>query len=286
MIVSAFAFSVMTLLVKLAGQRLPSQEIVAARAAVTLVLSYAALRSGSIPLLGSRRPLLWLRGAFGFAGLSSVYYAVTHMPLAEATVIQYMHPAITAVLATFVLRERLQPATLVSIALSMIGLVAIVQPRALFAVAAPAYEPLAVAAAVAGAVFSACAYVTVRKLGERDHPLVIVFYFPLVALPASIPTMWNHAVMPTGWEWLVLLGVGISTQIGQVAITRGLQLDGAGRAATYSYLQVLFAAVWGAAFFDELPSASTAVGALLILLGALVSMRASRLEDARASRRA
>jgi drug/metabolite transporter (DMT)-like permease len=276
MIVSAFAFSVMTLLVKQVGQRIPPQEIVCARAAVTLVLSYVALRSAGVSVLGSRRPLLVLRGVFGFTSLSSIYYAVTHMPLAEATVIQYLHPPLTAVLAALVLRERINAAMLASIAVSIAGLLVIAAPQSLLAADAHTFDPIAVAAAVAGAVFSACAYVTVRKLGQREHPLVIVFYFPLVALPASIPTMWNDAVWPVGHEWLLLALIGIATQVGQVAITRALQLDSAGRTASYSYLQVLFAAVWGAVFFAELPVPSTVLGAGLILVGALISMRAAR----------
>lgn len=275
-IVSAFAFSVMTLLVKLVGQRIPSQEIVTARAAVTLALSYVALRRAAIPVLGTRRPLLIVRGVFGFISLSTIYYAVTHMPLAEATIIQYLHPPFTALLAALVLGERMQRVTLASIALSMTGLLVIVQPRSLLGVESQSLDPLAVTAAVAGAVFSACAYVTVRKLGQREHPLVIVFYFPLVALPASIPMMWNHAVWPAGVEWLLLVLIGIATQIGQVSFTRALQIDTAGRTASYSYLQVLFAALLGAAFFAELPSLATCIGGVLILIGALVSVRASR----------
>jgi drug/metabolite transporter (DMT)-like permease len=266
----------MTVLVKLIGQRIPSQEIITARAAVTLALSYLALRRAAIPVLGSRRPLLLLRGAFGFLSLSSIYYAVTHMPLAEATVIQYLHPPFTALLAALVLRERVQRATLASIAVSMCGLLVIVRPESLLGVARQSFEPLAVAAAVAGALFSACAYVTVRKLGEREHPLVIVFYFPFVALPASIPLMWRDAVWPEGIEWLVLLLIGATTQIGQVAVTHALQVDTAGRTASYSYVQVLFAAALGAALFDEVPALSTWAGAALILLGALISVRASR----------
>jgi drug/metabolite transporter (DMT)-like permease len=217
-----------------------------------------------------------LRGVFGFISLSSIYYAVTHLPLAEATVIQYLHPPLTALLAALVLHERIHGAMLASIAVSIAGLIVIVQPQSLLGIEARLLPPLAVAAAVAGAAFSACAYVTVRKLGEREHPLVIVFYFPLVALPASIPAMWHDAVWPSGSDWIVLLLIGIATQIGQVAITRALQLDSAGRAASYSYLQVLFAAVWGALFFGELPGLATMVGAMLILVGALISIRATQ----------
>src|SRR4051812_5133500 len=72
MLLAAFAFSLMTLFVKLAGQRLPAQEIVAVRAALTLLFSYVALRKAGLPPLGSGRPLLWVRGLCGFSALSCV----------------------------------------------------------------------------------------------------------------------------------------------------------------------------------------------------------------------
>jgi drug/metabolite transporter (DMT)-like permease len=88
MLLSAFAFSVMSVLVKWAGQRLPSQEIVVARAAVSLVLSWLMLRRAGVDLWGHARGWLLLRGVFGFLGLSCVFYSLTHLPIAEATVIQ------------------------------------------------------------------------------------------------------------------------------------------------------------------------------------------------------
>lgn len=283
MLLASLAFSVMTLFVKLVGQRLPTQEIVAVRAALTLVFSYVALRRAGVPLLGSRRPLLWVRGVFGFLALSSVYYAVARLPLAEATVIQYLHPPLTALLAALVLREPLERAVLVSMALGLLGLVLIAQPRALFGLGTAPLEPLAIAAAVAGAILSACAYVTVRKLGASEHPLVIVLYFPLVALPAAIPTMLSSAIWPEGIEWLWLLLLGIATQIGQVMITRALALDPAGQATAYSYVQVPLAALWGGLFFDAWPNRYSLLGALLILGGALLNVRASRRRQASAA---
>ena len=274
MLVAALAFSVMTLFVKLAGQRLPAQEIVAARALLTLIFSYAALRRARIPPLGSLRPLLWVRGVFGFLALSSVYYAVTHLPLAEATVLQYLHPPLTAILAGLVLREHVDRGVLGSLALGMAGVVLIAQPAALFGTDAAELSSLGIAAAIAGALFSSCAYVTVRKLGASENPLVIVLYFPLVALPASIPALSIGAVWPEGLDWLWLLAVGVSTQIGQVSITKALMLDGAGRNAAYSYVQVPLAAVWGALSFDALPNRWSLLGSLLILGGALMNLRA------------
>lgn len=275
MVFSAFAFSWMTVFVKLAGRRLPWQELVVARAAVTLVFSYAWLRVANVPPLGQHRALLIVRGLLGFLGLSAVYYAVTHLPLAEATVIQYLHPPMTAMLASLLLRERLARSVMLSMGLGLAGLLLVAQPAALFGGTAASLDSGGLVAAFLGAFFSACAYVTVRTLGHGEHPLVIVFYFPLVALPASLLTGGSNGLWPAGVEWVWLLLLGLCTQIGQVAITRGLASAAAGRMAAYSYVQVLFSGLWGAMLFGERPTPLSLAGATLIIAGALVNVRAS-----------
>jgi drug/metabolite transporter (DMT)-like permease len=272
MLLSAFSFSLMTMFVKLGARRLPWQELVVARAAVTGVLSYGWLRWAKIPPFGVHRALLVVRGMFGFLGLSAVYYAVTHLPLAEATVIQYLYPPLTATLASLLLREPFERSVWVSMTLGLVGLVLIAQPPALFGGIAAPLDPAGVVAAFFGALFSACAYVTVRTLGQGEHPLVIVFYFPLVALPASLATMGSHALWPEGIEWCWLLLLGVSTQIGQVAVTRGFASAAAGRMAAYSYVQVVFAGLWGVLVFDEHPTPLSLLGAALIVAGALFNV--------------
>ncbi len=85
-----------------------------------------------------------------------------------------------------------------------------------------------VAIALLGALTGA-AYATVCKLGSLAHPAVIVFYLPLVTFPIAIPFASANWLMPTGWEWLLLVGVGISTQLAQTFITRGLKVETAVR---------------------------------------------------------
>lgn len=275
MLLSAFAFSLMTVFVKLAGERLPSQEIVVARAVVSLVLSWWLLRQAGVSPWGHDRPRLWLRGLLGFAGLSCVYGAVTHLPLAEATVLQFLHPPITALFAGIFLGEAVSRRILLAIAVSLSGVVLVTRPATLFreaaalpGTAAP-LDPLWVGVAVAGAVFSAGAYVVVRRLSQSEDPLVIVFYFPLVTVPAALPTMWPDFVWPRGIEWLWLLGVGLATQVGQVSLTRGLALLPAAHGTAFSYLQVVFAAVWGVLVFDEALTPWTIAGGLLVVGSAL-----------------
>jgi drug/metabolite transporter (DMT)-like permease len=269
MMLSAFAFSVMTVLVKLVGERLPSQEIVVARALVSLVLSWSLLRRAGISPWGQNRRWLWLRGLLGFAGLSCVYGAVTHLPLAEATVLQYLHPPITALLAGVFLGEAITRRLYVATGLSLCGVLLVARPAILFGAGTRSLDPFWVAVAIAGAAFSAGAYVVVRRLSRLEDPLVIVFYFPLVTLPLAIPTLGSDFVWPMGVEWLFLLAIGLATQVGQISLTRGLTALPAARGTALSYLQVVFAVFWGILVFGEEPDVWTIVGGILVISSSL-----------------
>ncbi len=271
MLASAFFFSLMSFFVKLAGERLPSQEIVVARSVASLVLSWVALRKAGVSPWGWKPGGLVLRGLLGTAALSCFYYALTELPIALVTVLHYLNPPLAALLAWIFLRERSGPLLFLALLASFAGTVLVAQPTLIFGGEERATWPLL--AAIAGAVFSAAAYVSVRKLAAREPPLVIVFYFPLVALPITVPTLAFEALWPTPIEWLILLGVGVTTQLGQVHLTKGLAAEATGRATAISYAQVLFAALWGMLWFGELPDAWMAAGAALILLGTLLAAR-------------
>lgn len=273
MALSAFYFSVMGLLVKVAGRRLPSQEIVLARGVITLILSGWMVRRAGIPMWGERRWLLVLRGVTGFLALSCFYHSITQLSLADATVIQHSSPIFTALIAAAVLGERLDLKVLASIGLGLAGVTLVTRPPFLFgasmADSSRAISAEAAVIALVGAITAAAAYVSVRALTRTENSLVIVFYFPLVSVPASIPPLIPVAVWPAGVDWLILLAVGVSTQLAQVEMTRGLALLPASRAIPIGYLQVVFAILWGALLFREFPDVWTLAGSLLILVGTL-----------------
>lgn len=279
MALGAFFFSLMSLLVKVAGQRLPTQEVVFVRAAVTLALSWWAIRRGSLAAWGNDRPLLVVRAVLGYIALSAFYYAVVNLPLADATVIQYTNPIFAALIAVPVLGERVRAKEVVSVLVALAGVVLVTQPAFLFGGGGPKLDPLAVTVGLVGAVFSAAAYVTVRRLRATEDPMVIVFYFALISVIASLPFAALAFVAPTPTEWLALLGVGVTAQLGQVAITRGLHLERAGRATGVGYLQIVFAALWGMMFFAEIPGIGTLLGAALIVGATLALARDARPAD-------
>lgn len=267
MAAAAFFFSLMSLLVKAAGQRLPPQEMVLARSVAGVVLSWHWLRARGISPWGNRRGLLLVRGFVGFGGLSAFFFALTRLPLADATVIQYTNPVFTAILAALFLAETLRARDTGLILLSLAGVVLMTRPGFLFGGLEERLDPFAVAVALAGALLSAAAYVIVRALSRTEDPVVIVFWFALVAAAGSIPFTAAGGLMPTPWEWAALAAIGVVTQLGQVSLTRGLKEEPAGRAMAVGYMQIVFAAAWGALFFAELPDLWGMTGAILIIAG-------------------
>lgn len=265
MAASAFFFSVMSLLVKLAGQTLPTMQIVLARGVVLVTATGLLLRRAGVSPRGDRTGLLLLRGLLGFTALTCFYFALVHLPLADATVIQYTNPVWTALIAAVVLDERIRGAEAAGVVASLVGVVLIARPRFLFG--GGGLDPVWVLVALGGALFSAAAYVTVRKLGTTEDPLVIVFWFAVVNAVAAVPAAAPSAVWPTGPEWLLLLGVGLSALGGQLFLTHGLGRERAGKAMAVAYLQIVFAAGWGALVFDEIPDAWMVAGALLVMGG-------------------
>jgi drug/metabolite transporter (DMT)-like permease len=271
MAASAFFFSLMSLLVKLAGSRLPSNQIVLARGVVCLVLSYGWLRIHAIRPWGNHPKGLLLRGLFGTLALLCFYYTLVTLPFAESVVLQHLNPIFAALLAALFLGEHIGRRLAIATALCLAGVLAITRPVSLFGGSdlAGDLSTLGVAAGLAGAVCSSLVFVLIRSFGDKEDPLVIVFYFPLVTVPVVLPLALASWVWPTPLEWLTLCGVGIATQLAQVHMTRGLTLESAGRASSILYLQVALAALWGALFFDEIPDALTLGGAALIVAGTL-----------------
>lgn len=275
MVASALSFSLMGVCVKQVGGRIPVAEVVFARAIVSVALSWWLLHRAGIPAWGKRRWLLIWRGAIGTAALVCVYAALAALPLAVATVLQYLYPPFTALLAWLMLGEPIGKRVLAAMALGWLGVLLVAQPAGLLQGGATlALVPVLIA--VAGALFTAFAYVSVRSLGTSEHPLVIVFYFPLVALPLSLPLVALNPVLPTPAELLWLVGVGVFTQLGQVYLTRSLTALPAARATAISYVQVLFAGGWGWLLFGESIDSWTIAGAGLVLAATLVSLSHSQ----------
>ncbi|KGY14449.1 membrane protein [Vibrio tubiashii] len=272
MLLSALGFALMSASVKyVSNYGIPVFEIVAARALVSLVISYLDVKRKGISVWGNNKPLLFARGTIGTVALMCVYYSVTTLPLAEATILQYVHPVFTALLGVLILKERIQTSTMICIAFCLAGLWVMVQPN-MNGNAAEELPMFSILIALLGAFGSSIAYVIVRRLSQTEDSSVIIFYFPLVALPASLLLALNDFVWPSLYLTVILVLIGVFTQIGQYGLTKAMQTQEAGKASAYSYVQIVLSALLGVWIFNEVPSVWTYLGGGLIVTGALINV--------------
>jgi len=271
MAVSAFFLSLMGALTKLAGASLPLFEIVFVRSLVVAVLAGGALTAERRGFRGAEPRILVLRGVLGFCSLSCFYYALIRLPLADATVIHFVNPVFTTFVAALWLRERLGLKEAALVAASLGGVLLLARPGFLFG-GSGALAPVPVLVGLCGALLTAGAYVTVRRL-RQEPPMLIVFYFAIVCTVLSAPMVVLDFRVPSAGTALVLVGVGVTTHLGQWFLTWGFRLERAGRASAVGYLQIVFAAVWGWLLFAEVPDVWTWVGAGVIVKSTLLLVR-------------
>ncbi len=263
MVASVF-FALMNLLVKYVPH-IPAYELVFFRCLITLVITLTYLLRHKIPIFGVNKKFLILRGIFGIASLTMYFTSLQHLPLANAVILQYLSPIFTTIIGIWLLQEKVRPIQWVFFLISFSGV-------ALIKGFDTGMEPIYFLLGLGGALGSGFAYNFVRKVRKTDHPMVVVFYFPLIGLPITGAISAQNWVMPEGIDWAYLLGIGIFTQIAQVRMTKALQTSKIATVSSVRYLGVLYALVFGYFFFHEIPSWATYAGIGLVLTGVLLNL--------------
>lgn len=258
MVGSSLSFAVMGALVKLTSETLPIQEVTFFRAFGGLVLIGLWMLARGMTFAANDKGLLVWRGVMGWAALTAYFYAIAHMHLADAVLLNYTSPFFTAILAAFFLGERLTGRARLSLATAIIGVGLVVGPTG-------GFWNLGAVAGLASALFAALAYVAVKRATANNSPWAIVLYFSLTASLLSLPWMVRDYHAPTPHEWLLLSGLAASATVAQVLMTYGYQLARASTASIVTLFTPLFAAVLGFACFQNVPTWGTFVGGALIL---------------------
>ena len=268
MLISTSFFALMNLCVRFLP-RIPTHETVFFRALGVLCLAGFSLWRLKIPIWGQQRRWLLLRGFYGTLGLNLYFWTLQQMPLASAVTLQYLSPIFSAVAAIPLLGEKPPRRQWFCFALAFAGVLLV-----------KGFDPrlgwLAFGAGVLGAVCSALAYTYVRRLRHSDHPLVTVFYFPVVTLCLTGPYTLTHWVRPQGQEWLWLILIGLFTHGAQYYLTRALQAEQIALVSQVNYLGLLYALGLGALLFGEHIPLLAGLGMLLIVIGVILGSLSAR----------
>lgn len=265
MLLAGVFFALMNVSVKFVPH-IPAIEIILFRSLFSLVFSFLVLKKIGVSVFGNNKKLLIIRGIVGSIGLISFFYTLQKIPLASAVTIQYLSPIFTTILGIFLVKERVKPIQFLFFGISFVGVLVLqgFDPRV---------NLLYGGIGVISALFSGLAYNVIRKLKNTEHPLVIIFYFPLVTLPVATVVSYFTWVQPVGWDWAILLWIGMCTQAAQYFMTVAYQNANVSKVSSLSYIGILYALFFGFLFFGETFGVMSYVGMGLVLLGILLNLR-------------
>ncbi len=264
MILSATSFCLMSVFVKLAGNSMSTVQIVFFRGVITLFFTGLLIFREKINPFGNHKKLLIARGITGTIALFLVYESIKRFSLSEATVIQYLFPIFTALIAALIISEPLNKKIFGAILVGLFGVYVVLGFP--FLIDTVEINMNNIIIAITGSFLTGLSYVLVRQSTKvNEHPLVVMFYFPLFTVPFCIPLLFSNWVNPSSKEWGFLLLVGVCTQLGQFFLTHGYKELPAAKAAPLSYVQVPFAMIMGTIFFDEVISLNFIIGSMLVL---------------------
>lgn len=268
MLLASFFFALMNVTVKYLPH-IPAIEIILFRSVFSFIFSFLILKRQGVPVLGNNKKLLIMRGVVGSIGLITFFYTLQKIPLASAVTIQYLGPIFTSILGIFIVNEKVRPIQFFYFAIAFSGVLMIEGFDSRI-------DPLFLGIGVTSALFSGLAYNVIRKLKNTEHPLVIVFYFPLVTIPIAGLLSYYFWITPEGWDWVLLLLIGILTQFAQYFMTMAYQNANLAKVASLNYIGIIYALGFGFVLFDETYNIWTYGGMLLVLSGVIMNLFNSR----------
>jgi drug/metabolite transporter (DMT)-like permease len=262
-------FASMGVAIRVAAMELPNESIVFFRNLLGLLILAPWLLGRGLDGLRTRVPHLHLlRGVAGVSAMYCFFYAIAHMPLADAMLLKLTAPLFIPLVALVWLREEVTPRVWLALGIGFAGVIVVLRPGA-------DIPPVALIALLGG-FFAAIAKVTVRRLARSEPSLRIVFYFALIAaLISTVPMTWAWQT-PTLTAFLWLVAVAAFATLGQLCLTRGLALAPAARMGAFGYFAVVFGALYGWVFWNEPLLWWTVAGSALILLAGLLAGRGPR----------
>ena len=271
MILSSLAFAMMGVCIQICAQTLPNGMVVFFRNISGLVfLSPILIRGGFSVLRTSHLKQHLFRGVAGLSSMYCFFYAISHMPLADAVLLNYTLPLFIPVVESLWLGESFPLRLTAPLGLGFLGVVIVLQPGQGIITAA------ALLALLAG-LLSAVAQTGVRQLTKTEPTVRIVIYFALMGTclsALSLPFVW---VTPAPAIWLVIVALGFSATSGQLLMTKAYSYAPASQVGGFVYTGVIFAAMLDWLRSGRTPAPHFFAGALLVMAaGALMFRLASR----------
>jgi transporter len=273
-IVAGFGFSLMALFIKLAGN-LPSMQKGFFRNIIAVGISSIPLikhwKSINFPKGKLSWSVLISRSVFGTIGLVFNFYAITHISLADSTIIQKLSPFVILILSYIFFKEKMTKFQMIAIVIAFIGVGFIIKPSG------DGFVSMGALAALLGAFCSGIAYTCVRYLGTHNvSGEFIIFFFSTLSTLLLLPYLiFDYKVM-TMYQLSMLILAGASATIGQYGVTFAYKYAAAKNISVFDYSQVLFSGIFGFIFFNEFPDLQSLIGYIIVISVGIILVKKSK----------
>ena len=260
-ILSALCFAFMNLFVRLSGD-IPSLQKCFFRnfVAVFFALGVLLKNKQSLKFKKGNLKLLIFRSLAGTVGILGNFYAIDHIPLADASILNKMSPFFVIVFSFFVLKERLTFVQGAAVCIAFIGSLFIIKPSF------QNIDLIPSAAGLLGGMGAGFAYTMVRLLGKRgENGSYIVFFFSAFSCLVTLPFLIFDFHPMEWWQVLSLIGAGLAATGGQFTITAAYYHAPAREISVYDYSQIIFATLLGFIILGELPDIYSFIGYIIII---------------------
>lgn len=265
---SAFCFALMNLCIRLTGD-VPTLQKCFFRNFFALLIAASSLIRTKTPLRIGKGNLKYLlaRSVSGGLGMVCNFYAVDHMAISDASMLNKLSPFFAVIFSYYLLREKASLLDWAALAAAFSGAMLVAKPSF-------SAQFLPALAGIAGGFGAGLAYANVRKLGMRgENSMIIVAFFSAFTSLMLLPNLlFNYAPM-TGRQWMFLILTGIAAAGGQIFITRAYACAPAKELSVYDFSIVIFAAVFGYLFLDQKPDAFSIAGYVIIIGTAVLKWR-------------
>lgn len=273
-IIAGFGFALMSLFVKLSGD-IPSMQKGFFRNIIAVFISSIPLikhwRFINIPRNNTGWLVLISRSVFGTIGLVLNFYAISHISLADSSIIQKLSPFIIIILSYIFFKEEMTRFQVFAIIIAFIGITLIIKPSGNNIISMGAL------AALLGALCAGIAYTCVRYLGTHNiSGEFIIFFFSSLSSLMLLPYLILDYRTMTYFQLLMLLLAGISATIGQYGVTFAYKFAAAKNISVFDYSQVLFSGIFGYMFFGEFPDFQSLIGYIIVISVGIVLVLRSK----------
>ena len=273
-IIAGFGFALMSLFVKLSGD-LPSMQKGFFRNIIAVFISSIPLikhwKVINIPRNNTGWLVLISRSVFGTIGLVLNFYAISHISLADSSIIQKLSPFIIIILSYIFFKEEMTKFQVFAIIIAFIGITLIIKPSGNNIISMGAL------AALLGALCAGIAYTCVRYLGTHNiSGEFIIFFFSSLSSLMLLPYLILDYRTMTYYQLLMLLLAGISATIGQYGVTFAYKYAAAKNISVFDYSQVLFSGIFGYMFFGEFPDFQSLIGYIIVISVGIVLVLRSK----------